>query len=79
MASKQRSGAIPLSPLQTRVQISATWRPSEVTAPKPVTTTRRFMDPLVQLDEVSLLVTAFLMWSTACPTVWIFSAASSGI
>ena len=25
------------------------------------------------------MATAFSMWSTACPTVWIFSAASSGM
>ena len=33
----------------------STWRPSEVTAPIPVTTTRRFMYRDCQLDEASLL------------------------
>ena len=40
---------MPLWPLQTRLQTSSTRQPSEVTAPMPVTTTRRFME--APLDE----------------------------
>src|SRR5947209_1906528 len=43
VVSNSRRGWMPLSPRRTRCQRSSTFRLSEVTAPRPVTTTRRFM------------------------------------
>src|ERR1700732_1123837 len=43
VVSNSRRAWMPLSPRRTRCQRSSTLRLSEVTAPRPVTTTRRFM------------------------------------
>src|SRR5271169_6202518 len=43
VGSNSRKGWMPLSPRRIRCQRSSTFRLSEVTAPRPVTTTRRFM------------------------------------
>src|SRR6266404_9046537 len=43
VVSNSRREWMPLSPRRIRCQRSSTFRLSEVTAPRPVTTTRRFM------------------------------------
>ena len=43
LVSNSRISWMPLSPPRIRFQRSSTWQPSEVTAPSPVTTTRRLL------------------------------------